>query len=205
MQAMNKKSLSELLQAAEAPLDVPSSTPSEMAVQVRRRRRAQVRGRFAAVSLVAMIGVAATVWAVVGSAKLNPDETPIARPAPRSDNPSPEQPKRLARSMDEDQELRRLRQQQAELESRLAMLLDVEREFQARAKLREISRRRVTADPVIPIADETAILLLAGADLKLRHYGLTKSAKDDYRRVIELFPMSRWASSATARLAAMMP
>jgi hypothetical protein len=81
-------------------------------------------------------------------------------------------------------------------------------EASRRNRLRTIQIRRaeLKPEPVSAVRaqmDGAAFLMVRHADRMYEELGLTASAIREYRRVLELFPDSRWARTARERLASL--
>jgi len=191
---MGDDKLERLLQQADATAGELEQLPTDLAARVRRRaarsRRLRV-GVGAAAAIVLATGFTA-IWSRTG-APLN------AGPEPEPQYAGARQPER--QTADLLAEVSRLRN---EARVRLAVARETESIMRRMRRASEIIRCDPMPDPVAEVRhqlDQTAFTLVQHADRMCRAMDLCSSAAAKYRRVIELFPDSPWATVARQRLA----
>ena len=83
----------------------------------------------------------------------------------------------------------------------VARLLASQKQRRGLARSKAVQARPDPIERMESQIDRAAFVIVAQADRKARRWNLTDSAANDYRRVIELFPSTRWADVARQRLA----
>ena len=174
--------LRQVDQAAARPAPLPADLADRVIRQDRRRRAAKLGG--ALVVLLAATGVAAVLFQAPGApaAPVRLTEAPPAAPVPAE-----------------------IDSEEAQVESRLVVVEHLLAREQQRRRLARAQAIIARPDPLERLdrqLEQTAFVIVAQADRKVRQWNLTSSAARDYRRVIELFPRTRWATVARARLIA---
>ncbi len=156
----------------------------------RRRGRSIMVGGLATATLLLVLA-----WQVLPTSR-TPDQRELSEDRPAAET------RQVAA---EDAELHRLRAEIERCENELDLLLAVRRRVAAERELSRLRRRPDTAQLLQEQTDRTAIIILCGADLKHRQFGLAESATNDYRRIVDRFPNTRWADLAAERLAMIGP
>ena len=171
--------LRQVDQAAARPAPLPADLADRVIRQARRRRAAKLGG--ALVVLLAATGVAAVLFQAPG-APVRLTEAPPAAPVPAEIDST-----------------------EAQVKSRLVViehLLAREKQRRRLARAQAIIARPDPLERLDRQLEQTALVIVAQADRKVRQWNLKGSAARDYRRVIELFPQTRWAAVARERLTA---
>lgn len=188
---MSDDPLKRILQEADAAADQPPPMSTDLARRVRRlaeRRRRLSFGLNAAAALVLAVGMT-LLWS---SPRIPP------RPVPGVHLVGQQQEQLEAERM--QAEITRLRREAA---SRLAVARRT-RELMARSgRARGSKLAAEVPDPMANVRREverTAYLLVWQADRMCRQQNLCDLAVGKYRRVVELFPDTPWATVARQRL-----
>ena len=190
---MRDDRLRQLLRQADASADGPPALPADFAARVRRldvrRRRVRVGVGAAAAVLMAVGLTSLWSWPAVGPVGV-PAETPqvVVVPLP---------PTEFAEI---SAELRRLR---AEVELRTTVARQMDQRLELVRRTDEVEQVPAPPDAVAAVReqmDQAAFVLVQNADRMCRDLDLCKSAEAKYRRVLELFPGSPWATVARQRL-----
>ncbi len=189
---MKADPIDELLRRADLAAGEPP-VPDDLAGRVRRKAR---RRRLAAISAGA--GVTVLLAAAVAVA--------LWPPRPQTSRPTAQAP-----SAASHEEVLRLRAEitalRAEADSRAAVLNQVvARLRQQQDHLADLQRQLDRPDPLEQVRrqiDRTAYIMVYQADHSRGELGFVDSPEQTYRRVIELFPDSRWANVARERIAEM--
>jgi len=188
---MSGDPLKQLLQQADALAGGPPEMPGDLAQRVRtlaaRRRRVQV-GFSAAAAIVLAVGMT-LLWLQASTAPQLANELQVADAEP----PQPDFAEIKA-------ELERLRRQ---AETRLAVIHRTQEILEEMKRFEELKKQPPLPDAVANArreVDKAAYVLVSRADRMCRELDLCDSAAVKYRRVVDLFPDSRWATVARQRL-----
>ena len=177
--------LAELLRDADADAPPPPSPRSGLAEHVRRRAAARAtRRRSAAAAVVVVASATAASW-IARAPRFNVDRVPTASTAPAA-----------APAVDV-LEIARL-QSQAAVHSAVADMLH------ARQARRWVAAPAAGAT-VQSERERAALALLDHADRLRRDLKQIDAALAAYRRTVELFPDTRWAAVARARIEQLTP
>ena len=188
---MKADPIDELLRRADRAAGEPP-VPDDLAGRVRRKAR---RRRLAAIS--AGVGVAVLLATV--AVALWPGR-------PQTSRPTAQAPKAASH-----EEVTRLRAKiaglRAEADSRAAVVNQMlARLRQQDDHLEDLQRQLDRPDPLAEVRrqiDRTAYIMVYQADHSRGELGFVDSPEQTYRRVIELFPDSRWADVARKRITEM--
>lgn len=182
---MTREALADLLRDADAAAPPPPTLPLDLAGRVRRKAAAQARRRrnTAAAALV-VAGATAAAWVAL------PPQADVERAVVTATAPAA--PATVARS-----ELVLLRAQAA-MHSTVAATL------QSREDRRRIAEP-AAAPTVQSERDKAALALLDHADRLRRDLNQVDAALAAYRRTVEMFPETRWAAVARARIEQLAP
>lgn len=180
---MSDRSLENLMRQADHATPPPAPLPADLAGRVirqARRRRAAKLGGALALALATAAGAVALRQAPTPPARIV--DTRWAAPA-----------------IDD------VDHTEARIETHLVVVEHLLAREQQRRRLALAKAIIARPDPLARLdrqVEETALIIVTRADRKLRQGDLKDSAARDYRRVIELFPRTRWATVARERLAA---
>jgi hypothetical protein len=186
--------LKNLIREADARPQAAGGNPAELAVGVRalylRRRRRRLAATAAALVLAGCL-----LWWIVPQGRVPPRQQPSPEVAIAT-RIEPVQPEPTWRATIE----------QIDGEERIVQrLLLAERARRLAGEAREISGRMTVPASRDELVGPVAAGYLVSGDHK-RAAGLpTASARNDYARVVELFPGTTWADQAKARLASLKP
>ena len=180
---MNHSTIENLLRYADRTAAGPALPPSDLVDRVIRRAR---RRRMAS----AGIGVAAVVAAISVATTLFLPE-PAEQPAGAGPGP-------IAQLQDDaNYALAEAKMHELVVENLLAR----QRQRRGLARSKAMQARPDPVEQMDSHVEQAAFVIVTQADRKARQWNLTDSAASDYRRVIELFPRTRWADVARQRLA----
>ncbi len=188
---MGNDPLKKLLQQADALAGSPPAMPGDLVERVRRlavgRRRVRV-GINAAAAILLAVGIT-LLWSQAS--------TPL-RPAsePQVVDSGPPQPDVEAIKA----EIERLHR---EADIRLAVVRRTQEILEEMRRFEELKKQPALPDAVANArreVDKAAYVLVSQADRMCRKLDLCDSAAVKYRRVVDLFPDSRWATVARQRL-----
>ena len=189
---MSDDPLKKLLQQADAMAGGPPETPGDLAQRVRvlaaRRQRVRVGFSAAAAAIVLVVGM--TLLWPQGSAPPQPVNEP---PVVQVEQSQPD----IARLKAEIERLHR------EADTRLAVVQRTQEILEEMRRFEELKRQPPWPDAVANVrreVDQAAYTLVSQADRMCRELDLCDSAAVKYRRVVELFPETRWAVVARQRL-----
>jgi hypothetical protein len=183
--------LKQVLQQADAMAGGPPEMSGNLAWRVRLRatRRRRVRVGFSAAAVIVLAAGATWLWPRASTSPQMPDESRIVDARP------PQADAKQLRA-----ELERLRR---EADTRLAVFHREEEILEEMRHFDELSKQPPLPDAVANVrreADQAAYVIVRQADRMCRELDLCQSAEVRYRRVVELFPDSRWAAVARQRL-----
>jgi hypothetical protein len=201
-------SLNKLLRDVDADFDLPDRDPhrySSSAMQRRAQKQRRSRMVTAAGGVSALLVVSAVIgWGVLDGSREdinNPNETIAGNELPVAGaNPEPV----VAQSqLSEQEQMATLRQEIENRQEELALLLALEQQMQQTATLRkqlsQVQRRLAT----VPRVNETPGKLLILANRRSKNLELADSAREDYQRIIDLYPKSQAALEAKIELASL--
>ena len=189
---MRDDPLKKLLQQADAMAGGPSEMPGDLARRVRvlaaRRQRVRVGISAAAAAIVLVVGMT-LLWPQGATLPPPGSEPPVAQ----AEQLQPD----IAQIKTEIERLRR------EADTRLAVVQRTQEILEEMKRLEELKKHPPLPDAVANArreVDQAAYTLVSVADRMCRELDLCDSAAVKYRRVVELFPDTRWAVVARQRL-----
>jgi hypothetical protein len=190
---MKADPIADLLQRADRAAGAPAG-PSELADRVRRKARRRRSFRIAAGAVAAGVVVSAGAALWLGRFQPGQDRPIVQKPPSREE---------LARLRDE---IRRLRDQ-ADSQAAIVrhMLALMQKQENGLEELRQQLARPDPAEQVQSQIDRAAFIILCQAERMSRQEALRPSAVEAYRRVLQLFPQSRWAVVARKKLSEIRP
>ncbi|MBN1846888.1 MAG: hypothetical protein JW810_14475 [Sedimentisphaerales bacterium] len=178
--------------------------PADLAERIHRadRRRRRITGSLAAAGLILAAGILyATASYVPGRFGSAPNPQP-GHPLQKVGQPHWQDPLVQAQI---DSLRRQVDQLRAQADLRTALLQEVIKLENQRQRIRTLERQaNVQPDPLDELTrqvERAALVTLYQADRKYQELDLQDSAIADYRRLIELYPDTRWAQTARMRLA----
>ncbi len=181
---MNEDRIRELLESADRAAGPPSYGPVSVARIRKRAHRRRMRRVAFPLAAAAVLLLGLSIWSV---------GTRTSQP------PVPESEQRIA-SLEEQ-----VRQLQTQTESALRLVQDVLAQERQQQRLDALETELASiGDPrqeMLTQADKAAFVLVYQADRFYRELKQTQSAIEAYEQVIRVFPESRWAEEAKARLA----
>jgi tetratricopeptide (TPR) repeat protein len=181
---VNEDQIKELLESVDRAAGLPSYGPVSAAGIRRRVHRRQTRQVAFPLAAAALLLLSFSIWSLT-------TKTP---------QPSGSGSEERIASLEEQ-----VRQLQTQTESALRLVQDVlaqERQQQRLDALEaELASIRDPRQEMQAQADEAAFALVYQADRFYRELNQTQSAIEAYEQVIRVFPESRWADEAKARLA----
>jgi hypothetical protein len=201
-------SLNDLLRNVDTDFDLPDLDPhrygsSAMQHQARKLRRSRLVT--AAGGVVALLVVSAAIgWGVLDGSPENlkkPNETMAENLSPAAG--TKHVPVVAQSQLSQLEQMAALRQEIENRQEELALLLALEQQMQQTATLRnELSlvQRRLAS---LPRVNETPGKLLILANRRSKHLELADSAREDYQRIIDLYPNSQAATEAKIVLASL--
>jgi hypothetical protein len=183
--------LGEWLRRADAAAGLPLPIQADLAERVRhqaRRRRTTRAAAGAAAMVLLAVGAVWALWPL------------IERPTGNGAGP-------IVAATAEQAEIARLQEKvhrlQEEVQWRTAAIertLTLETQQRRLAELRRRAAEPDALDRLDQQTDQTAFTIIYQADRMYKELGLEARAVEDYRRVIRLFPETRWAEVARKRL-----
>jgi hypothetical protein len=200
-------SLNNLLHDVDADFDLPDQDPhrySNSAMQHHARK--QQRNRMVTVAGgVALLAVSAAIgWGVLDGSRENlnsPNETIAGNDLP-SVGTTPDQI--VAQSqLSEQEQMAVLRQEIENRQEELALLLALEQQMQQTATLQKQLSQVRSRLASVPRVNETPGKLLILANRRSKNLQLADSAREDYQRIINLYPKSQAATEAKIELASL--
>jgi hypothetical protein len=179
---MEEDKIKSLLQKAEQMAGLPAPPPAELAAAIRRRAKHRKLIRLAApLAAAALVLIAFGIYQLVGT--------------PAGDT---HEQVRLVALQAEVEQLR------AQTGATLKLVREVIANQRRRSRLEELEAKLARiSDPLEEIqrqADKTAFTLVYEANRMYGELNQRDSAIRTYKRVIELFPQSKWADVARRRL-----
>jgi hypothetical protein len=201
-------SLNDVLRDVDTDFDLPDRDPhrySSSAMQRRAQKQQRSRMVTAAGGVAALLAVSAAIgWGVLDGSREdlnNPNETIAGNELPAAGaNLGPV----VAQSqLSEQEQMAALRQEIENRQEELALLLALEQQMQQTATLRkqlsQVQRRLAS----VPRVNETPGKLLILANRRSKSLELADSAREDYQRIIDLYPKSQAALEAKTKLASL--
>jgi Tfp pilus assembly protein PilN len=201
-------SLNDVLRDVDVDVDLPNLDPhrySSSAMQRRAQKQQRSRMVTAAGGVAALLAVSAAIgWGVLDGSPENlkkPNETMAENLSPAAG--TKHVPVVAQSQLSQLEQMAALRQEIENRQEELALLLALEQQMQQTATLRkqlsQVQRRLAS----VPRVNETPGKLLILANRRSKNLKLADSAREDYRRIIDLYPKSQAATEAKIELASL--
>jgi len=204
---MNRNTIENLLRDADAAFESSGLPPADLASRVI-RRSAQRRAANIAIGLAVTVAATGAAVTFLHDMRTGPeqDRGKTTGTIASADPPAAFTAVAETRQTSGPNALSGRNADRTAAEVRVHQLV-VDRLLAAERKRRGLAKSevlRAKVDPIVQIdrhVEQAAFVIVNQADRKIAKWNLTDSAASDYRRVIELFPKTRWAEVARQRLA----
>ena len=185
---MDEHRIEELLRGADAAAETPQDMPAELPGEIRRLAQRRRHARAIRRTAIVVIGLAALAGGVLYTLPTRPER---------------DGPPQVASHLDDAALQAEIRRLDLEAETRMAIVDHMLRIERRQKRLSSLQRQLDRPDPQEQLhaqVERVAYILISQADRLDREEKSPHEAVEYYRRIVKLFPETRWARVAAHRL-----